>query len=270
MIIHRSTVEHVMILQAAQQNPCVQLKIEGYDLFSEYFLRRSCFFIFGHCNIPHGFELRLGFITSHGAARIAASLRRNTKLQALHLGKLEDPNLTRILQTVEANTCLRVSLSLQTFLLGNKLLLFQSSTFWNTHHPSQYLELRNPSFTEESFRPICQALIHSNTVSKLRLNRCSFTDLESANLFRQLLETKPNLQLLSIRSCSFPGNSIFCAASFHAASLCAQLSTALFRTDALWPEYLFPRPNFGALLSAGIWNASVTDTFIQTSNFSLC
>ena len=66
-----------------------------------------------------------------------------------------------------------------------------------------------------------------------------------------MIDTKPNLQLLSIHQCSFPGNLI--------ALLGATISAALLRPNSLLRTFeliqddlnsFFPGPAFGALLSA--------------------
>ena len=73
----------------------------------------------------------------------------------------------------------------------------------------------------------------------------------SVDLFRQLIDTKPNLQLLSIRYCSFPGNSRALLGATLQAVLLQPNST--LRSLELMQDDLntfFPGPTFGALLSA--------------------
>ena len=71
------------------------------------------------------------------------------------------------------------------------------------------------------------------------------------DLFRQMIETKPNLQSLSIECCSFPGNlRVLVGATLQAALLrpnspLKNLELRLFDLDTF-----FPGPAFGAFLSA--------------------
>jgi len=164
------------------------------------------------------------------------------------LVNLEDLHLTLILQGLEMNTCLqslslKISSGQQAITLAIQNLLERTSI--------QCLELEDHSFTEESFRPICQALIHSTTVSKVQFNWCDFSDAGSVDLFRQLLQTKPNLQLLKIGYCSFFGNSKAHVGDTMSAALLQPNS--MLRSLELMQRDLnpfFPGPTFGELLSA--------------------
>ena len=242
------TGEHAMILQAVQHNASVRsvrffcCGLASGEIISSFLDTATSLM---------QFDLHACSMTTQGAGRIAASLQRNTNLRTLSLGgsNLEDSHLTRILQGLEVNTCLQ-SLVLNDQTLGQAVSLVIQHLLERT--PSiQVLELHHLSFTEERLRPICQGLIRSTTVSKVRFDRCSFTDLASMDLFRQLLETKPNLQLLSIHYCSFPGNT--------RALLGATMSAVLLQPNSPLPnlelqlfnlDTLFPGPTFGALLRA--------------------
>ena len=114
----------------------------------------------------------------------------------------------------------------------------------------QFLGLKHLSFDGGS-RPFFQALIHSSTTSKVRLDHCSFTGPASADLFSQMIQTKPNLQLLSIESCTIlPRSKCLLRDSLSAVLLRpnSSLRTLELRQDGL--NTFFPGPTFGALLSA--------------------
>ena len=190
-------------------------------------------------------------MTTQGAERIAASLQCNTNLKTLKLGDLEDSDFSLILQGLETNTCLQ---SLILFTIFSR----QSDGFLAIQHllertPSiRFWQLENIyPFTEESFRPICQGLIGSTAVSKVRLDHCRFMDRASADLFRQLLETKPNLQFLCIKSCSFPENlSVLFGTALQAALLRPNSPLQHLELELYNLGSVFPGPTFGALLSA--------------------
>ena len=234
-----------MILQAVQRNPFVHtVGFEHCDLASGEIISS---FLDTATSLTQ-LDLHACSMTSQGAGRIGASLQRNTNLRTLQLGALEDSHFTLILQGLETNTCLQ-SLSLQTS-LGQQAVTLAIQNLLERTSSIQCLELKDLSFTEESFRPICQGLIHSTTVSKVHFDHCSFTDLASADLFRQMIDTKPNLQLLSIRYCSFPGNS----RALLGATLPAVLlqPNSVLRSLELMQDDLntfFPGPTFGALLT---------------------
>jgi len=242
------TVEHATILQAVQQNPSIgSVTFAGCNLTSGEVI--SSFL--DTATSLRQFYLRTCSMTGEGAGRIAASLQCNTSLRTLTLLDLEDSHFTVILQGLETNASLQ-SLSLYHFYhtLGQAVPLAVQHLLERTSS-IQSLELNDQSFKEESFRPICQALIHSTTVSKVQFNWFHFSDAGSVDLFRQLLQTKPNLQLLRIRYCSFFENSrALVGASLQAVllqpiSMLRSLEFMHFELNAL-----FPGPTFGALLRA--------------------
>jgi len=171
------TVDDAMFLQAVQQNPFVHtVGFLSCDLASGEII--SLFLDTATCLTK--FSLEDCSVTSQGAGRIAASLQRNTNLQTLSLFNVEDSNLTLILQGLETNTCLQ-SLILHYQTLEQTVLLAVQHLLERT--PSiQSLEFRHvPCSSVEQFRPICQGLIRSTTVSKVLFDGCSFTDANSAD-----------------------------------------------------------------------------------------
>ena len=195
------TSEHAMILQAVQENPCVRsVKFNRFNLASGETISS---FLDSPASLTK-FELEDCIMTTQGAGTIAAALQRNTNLQTLNLRNLNESHLTLMLQGLEMNASLQ-SLSLRHQTLNQVVLLAVQNLLERT--PSmQCLELMCISFSEENFRPICEGLIRSTTVSKVRLDQIDFTDLASVNLFKQLVETKPNLQYLCIDRGFFPEN----------------------------------------------------------------
>ena len=195
------TSEHAMILQAVQENPCVRsVGIKWFNLASGETISS---FLDSAASLTK-FELEDCIMTTQGAGTVATALQRNTNLQTLNLRNLNESHLSPMLQGLETNTSLQ-SLSLCQQTLGEVAPLAVQNLLERT--PSmQCLELVCISFSEEKFRPICQGLIRSTTVSKVRLNQIDFTDLASVNLFQQLVETKPNLQYLCINGGFFPEN----------------------------------------------------------------
>ena len=180
---------------------------------------------------------------------LLASLQRNTNLQTLKLGNLEESKLTLILQGLETNSYLQ-SLSLCYQTLGQVVLLAIQHLLERTSS-IQYLELKHFSFSQESFQPFFQGLIRSTTMSKVRLEDCSFTDLASVDLFRQMIETKPNLQLLSIESCSILLSSK-CLLRDSLSAVLLRPNSPLRTLELMQTDLtsLFPGPTFGALLGA--------------------
>ena len=247
-----------MILQAVQENPCVRsVGIKKFNLASGETISS---FLDSAASLTK-FELEDCIMTTQGAGTIAASLQRNTNLQTLNLCNLNESHLTLMLQGLEMTSCLQ-SLSLCHQTLGEGVPPAVQNLLERT--PSMMcLELLRISVSEENFRPICQGLIRSTTVSKLRLDAISFTDLASVNLFQQLVETKPNLQYLYINS-DFPENSwrifrdsvseILLRPNSPLRSLelmeCSPLSQHRTHRHSNGLASLFPGLTFGALLSA--------------------
>ena len=238
--------EHATILQAVQQNHFVQtVGLTWCNLTSGEVVSS---FLDTAASLA---ELKIDgcSMTTQGAGSIAASLQRNTNLQTLSLADFfEDSHLTLILQGLETNTCLQ-SLSLssirQPISLAIQHLLERTPSI-------QSLEFKRFPFSlAEKFRPICEGLIRSTTVSKVLFEFCSFTDATSAVSLAQLLETKPNLQFVGIKSCSIHSSSrrrfgaIMCAALLRPNSLLRSLELIEGDRDAF-----FSGPTFGALLNA--------------------
>ena len=205
------TEEHAMFLRAVQENRCVQrLELErcnfgGGDIDGGEFISS----LLDTASSPlTEFGLTRCSMTTQLAETIAASLQRNTNLRKLNLEGLEDSHFTVILQGLETNTWLQVlSLEGHDFHQAKSLvvqrLLERTASILCLDLYYDNFSLMLP-FTEESLEPICQGLINSRTVSKVVFGGFRFEDPACANLFRQMIETKPNLQFLSIRHCSFP------------------------------------------------------------------
>ena len=240
-----TVVEHALI-EAVQQNAFLRsMRFSGCNLASGELVSS---FLDTATSLTK-FDLYSCEMTTQGAERIAASLQRHSNLQTLSLSGLEDSHLTRILQGLETNTCLQ-SLNLLYGTLGQAVSFLALQHLLESTSSIRCLQLNHHAF-EESVRPICQGLIHSTAVSRVQFKSCQFYTQASADLFRQMIDTKPNLQLLSIHQCSFPGNLI--------ALLGATISAALLRPNSLLRTFeliqgdlnsFFPGPAFGALLSA--------------------
>ena len=237
-----------MILPVVQQNPFVQTvqltrcDLSSGEIISSFLDTATSLTEFGLCDC---------IMTTQGAGRIAASLQRITNLRTLSLSDLEETRLTRILQGLEMNAFLQsLSLSLNYQTLGPAVSLAIQRLLERT--PAiQSLELIRLLVTEESLGLICQALIRSTTTSKVRLDHCHFRTQASMDLFRRLLETKPNLQCAIIKNCSFPANAKRLVGDWLSAALLrpnSPLRTLELRQGDL--NIFFPGPNFGALLSA--------------------
>jgi len=245
-----------MVLQAVQQNTFLRsMRFSTCDLASGEIVSS---FLDAATSLTQ-FDLQDFSMTMQGAGRIAESLRRHTALRTLSLRSSDDSHfshshLTRILQGLETNSCLQ-SLSLRQQTLGQNVPLAREiQRLLERTSSIQCLEWNGSLFSEASFRPICEGLIRSATVSQVRLEFCSFTDPVSVDLFRQLLETKPNLRCVHIKRCAFPGfpdnSMVLLGASLQAALL---RPNSPLRTLDLRPHLLasfFPGLSLGALLSA--------------------
>jgi len=241
-------VQHAMILQAVQRNPFVHtVGFDNFDLASGELVSS---FLDNATSLTL-FKLACCAMNTQAAGRIAASLQRHTNLQKLSLSELQDSPFTLILQGLETNSCLQ-SLELN---VGDPIITREAAPaieqLLDRTTSIRCLELKNFMFTEESFRPICQALIRSTTVSEVQFGFCFFADLASMDLFGQMIETKPNLQSLGMEICSF------LATAYQL--LRDSLSAVLLRPNSPLRSFeliqfdlssIFPGPTFGALLIA--------------------
>ena len=250
------TLEHAsIILQAVQQNRFVRsARFTWFNLASGGVV---CSFLEDASSLTE-FHLEFCSMTEQGAERITASLQRNTNLQTLGL-RLADSHLELVLPCLETNTCLR-SLSLDTL-----AVLTPDAPPVGIEQRLQQLLQRTPSIQCVEFKrvfiysdEIFQGLIRNTTVSTIKFNCCQFGDARTVDLFRQpldlfrqMIETKPNLQHLRIKYCHFPEDSrLFLGATLQAVLVRPHSPLRTLEVIQIDLSLDFPNLTFGALLRA--------------------
>jgi len=144
-----------------------------------------------------------------GASDLVAALQRNTNIETLNLGGLE--NISTTIPILES---LRSNVSLKNFISSIEITdsdaasraiqqLLESTT------SIQRFELQEADFGgERLFRPIAQGIINSECVSEIKLSECRFEDRESFAQLQGILQNKQNLTTLSLEDCDFVGRQV--------------------------------------------------------------
>jgi len=197
-----------VILRAIQQNTAVQsvdlLRLRLPTDVSTFVDTASSITSFSllNCKImaPSSVEREQGF------RDLAAALQRNTNIERLELGFMDDVCLSSILQGLQYNTFLK------TLVIGIPWNFSDATTlviqqFLESTASIQTFGLGGTSFENngDTLRTIAQSLIQSPVVCGLELVFCHFRNEESTALFRSILQNKRNLTSLRLNECLFSG-----------------------------------------------------------------
>jgi hypothetical protein len=132
------------------------------------------------------------------ALAVAAAVQRNTNIQLLELGELDDASLILILSSLACNTSVRElrltnygSSSLDLSRAVGRLLQATSTIQQFEFNGSGNIGLG------DNFRSITQGPIQSVTVADVKFENWNFNDLAKV-----ILESKSNLQSLTVKNCS--------------------------------------------------------------------
>jgi len=136
------------------------------------------------------------------ARSLAAALQRNKNIQSLKIYMLDDTFTIPILESLRSNTSVRdftfysAGISYVSDAASDALhQLLDSST------SIERLDLEGARFVEETFRPVAQSLIRSQSVCELDFSSCVFEDCTAQ--FQSVLLNKQNLTSLCFDSCEF-------------------------------------------------------------------
>ena len=139
-----------------------------------------------------------------GTRDFAVALQRNTNINTLELGFMDDSSAVPILQSLQANV------SLKTLVIGGNATIsgVKSSAIQQLLESTSSIQtfaLLSSSFAGDEFRPVAQGIMNSRSVSKLTMLYCQLRDEESTAIFRSILQEKRNLTSLRLCNCSFGG-----------------------------------------------------------------
>jgi len=162
------------ILQAIQQNTSIQ-SVELWWLripteISTFVNTASSVttFSLSHCEMDPADR-------EQGARDLAAALQRSTSIQSLKICELDGIFTIPILEGLRSN-------------ISVKTLIFTAM-----------------AFNEETFRPVAQSLIQSQTVCELKFKACLFHSENIIAQFQSVLQNKRNLTSLCLQHCNFGG-----------------------------------------------------------------
>jgi len=192
------------ILRAIQQNSAIQACFLSdlclpADIFT-FVDMASSITDFALCSCDMGPVQRV-----QGARDLAVALQRNTNIEELELGDMDEVYMSSILPGLRSN------LSLKTLQVGGRRFsdvtsraiqqLLESTTSIQT------FELGGMSFENngDTLRTIVQSLIQSQIVSVLAFKDCEFRDEESVAQFQSILRNKQDLTGLCLEDCDFSG-----------------------------------------------------------------
>ena len=202
-----------VILRAIQQNTAVQ----SVDLIRLRLPTDVSTFVDTASSITSFSLLNCEFLAPSSVEReqglrdtdLAAVLQRNTNIERLELGYMDDVCLSSILQGLQSNNFLK------TLVIGVSGSFSDATTlviqqFLESTASIQTFGLGGTSFENngDTLRTIAQSLIQSPVVCGLELFYCHFRDEESTALFRSILQNKQNLTSLCLDLCTFSGGQV--------------------------------------------------------------
>jgi len=132
---------------------------------------------------------------AHAAVAIAAALERSTTIESLELDLLSTPFVVRILQGLQHNKSVKKVTYSRWRNIEESLALGALLTSTTT---IEKLHLYCHDFSAETFQPICQGLVQSQSVTALQLSFCDLRGQGFNPLFQALFRTKLNLYSLQI------------------------------------------------------------------------
>jgi hypothetical protein len=187
-------------LLAIQQNPKIQtvelddLRLSGESMAS---------FLDAATSLTVLYIRQCDMAALGGASAIAGALQRNTNIQHLELSELDAMHLIPIVSSLASNTTLK---SLYLRFLFRSISLDESlavgSLLEATTTIKRFVLARCGDLVEvDTLRPIAQGLIQSKSVTDVRFKGCYFDGQEEVSILSNILESKSNLESLSLQNC---------------------------------------------------------------------
>jgi hypothetical protein len=143
--------------------------------------------------------LELGFC-HFGAIPVAAILQRNTNIQRLDFYELDEMCLILIVNSLAFNTSVK-ELEFRLDFPSLALSLAVGSLLESTKTIQRFKLIRSV-VQVDTFRPIAQGLIQCASVTDVKFSWCRFDSQDEVLLLNSILESKSNLQSLTLVSCS--------------------------------------------------------------------
>jgi len=174
-----------------------------------------------------------------GARDLAEALQRNTNIQTLQIGLLEEVCMLSILQGLQSNN------ALENLVVGVEARISDATTqaiqqLLESTTSIEHFDVWGPHFSGDEFRLVSQGIVNSQHVSKLQLSYCRFRDEECAAMFCNILQHKQNLTSLCLNCCSFS------AARIHETVI-----SALSRSDSPFRSFEWQDPRSSTTLLNG-------------------
>jgi hypothetical protein len=143
-----------------------------------------------------------------GAQELAAALQRNTNIRRLDLCKLNDVYMVPILSGLATNN--HVNTLILDFGVDGLSLVASAGleSLMESNATIDKFTLALCRFQAQSFRPIAQGLINSESITHVRFVICSFEDEGSALLLKSVLHTKSKGRSLAICDCTVHGGTL--------------------------------------------------------------
>jgi hypothetical protein len=135
-----------------------------------------------------------------GALAVATALQRNTNIQRLELWDQYAMYMVPILNSLAFNSRVRELI----VWIDSEALSLALKDFLESSLTIQQFELkgcRGESIEKDSFDPIAQGLIKNKSVAAVCFEECDFDSHEVVLSLNSILESKSNLQFLTLRDC---------------------------------------------------------------------
>jgi hypothetical protein len=183
-------------LLALQQNPSLQtagftcLQLSGESMAS---------FIDSATSLTELSIIGCAMVAPGGALAIAAALQLNTNIRRLELD-LEEMYLIPIVSSLASNTSVKtLHVWFESISLNGSLAL---ASLVESSATIERLELHDDGGVQANlFRSIAQSLIQSMSITDVKLEHCRFECQNEVLMLNSILESKSNLQWLSLQHC---------------------------------------------------------------------
>jgi hypothetical protein len=146
---------------------------------------------------------RCHMVDPGGALAVSDALKRNTNIQRLELNDLRGMYLIPIVNGLTSNTTVKIlKLWFGSVLLDESLAV---GSLLESTRTIERLELALGDFYDvevDTFCPIAQGLIQSTSITDVSFANCNFDGQEVVLLLNSILESKTNLQSLTLDSCN--------------------------------------------------------------------
>jgi hypothetical protein len=138
--------------------------------------------------------------TPADALTIASALQRNTNIERLELWYQNEMSLVPFLNGLVSNSSVK-ELCLEWDEPSIQLVDAVESLLESTETIGQF-ELDGFNVDMSTFGPIAQGLIQSESVKAIKFTHCNFNSQDEVQIFISVLESKSNLQALTLDRCS--------------------------------------------------------------------